>query len=131
MQHLNGRQSTAVTNAATEDLGHRLAEWRKTHRAPSRIPKEFWVEAAGLAARYGVAPTARALRLDYAALKKRTQLLAAPKSTPTFLEWLSPTLDSIGDCALEVESPRGARLRIQVKSLSPAGLAAIIRDFAG
>ena len=56
---------------ATEALKQDFAEWRKTRRPRSRIPEDLWARAAEMAAEIGIHKTARALRLDYTALKKR------------------------------------------------------------
>ena len=116
-----------------KDLELRLADWRKTHKPPTPIPVELWQGAADVAARHGVGPVARALRLDYAALKKRVAPAAEPRSidgpVATFMEWLAPTAGPIGECALEVETSHGARLRVHLKSVAVDGLATIIREF--
>ncbi|MBI2264079.1 MAG: hypothetical protein HYU64_02730, partial [Armatimonadetes bacterium] len=97
---------------ATDDLRRRLDSWRKTHRSPTPIPPKLWDRAVELAAEQGLCKTARALRLDYSALKKRagartTDPPASP--VPRFVEWLTPLSGQIAECALEVESARGAR----------------------
>jgi hypothetical protein len=56
---------------ATEELRQQLSLWRETHRPPSPIPPELWEKAVELAEEQGLCKTARALRLDYGALKKR------------------------------------------------------------
>ena len=109
-----------------------LTEWRRTHKPPCPLPEEVWIRAAELAARLGVNRVARTLRLEPAALKRRVNS-PTPTSPPaaTFIELLSPVTNNIGECALEVESARGARLRVLMKNVAPTGLATIIRDFVG
>ncbi len=144
MRQSNGHTTIPGAGSATHGLSQRLAEWRKTHRAPSPIPAELWAEAVELATGVGVGPTARALRLDYASLKRRVQESTAgaatpaagntAKAAPAFMEWLVPSVTangSISECALEVESAHGGRLRIHLKNLAPAGLATILKEFAG
>ena len=48
-----------------------LAQWRSTRRRSSRIPEALWSQATELAERYGIAPVAVALKLDYKSLKHR------------------------------------------------------------
>lgn len=52
-----------------EQVKLQLTEWRVSNSAPTPIPGEIWDTAVHLAARHGVGPIARALRLDYGALK--------------------------------------------------------------
>jgi hypothetical protein len=120
------------------DLVGRLREWREA-RLPNckgRIPAEIWSEAVELAHTEGIAPVSKALSLDYASLKKR---MGSSTSSPavraaaggTFMEILNPLADQLGECILEVRSPRGSLLRIQVNCATSTGLAALIRDFTG
>lgn len=127
------RESRKLTKA-TDELRERLDAWRKAHRPRMRLPAELWDRAAELATEQGLWKTARALRLDYYALKKRasTRTSERPASpVPQFIEFLSPLSGQIAECALEVESPRGALLRIEMKNVAASGLASIIREFAG
>ena len=60
-----------VLPAGLEAARHHFEQWRATREAPSRIPERLWTIAVRVAGRFGVHRTARALRLDYAVLKKR------------------------------------------------------------
>ena len=115
---------------ATAELGQALAEWRAAHRAPARIPVELWARAADLAAQQGVCKTARALGLGYKSLKKRMVTAVEPLNA-SFVEWLSPVSANIRECALIIESSRGAKMRLEMRDVPPAGVAAIVRDFVG
>jgi len=120
----------AVTFEETsEKLSLRLAEWRRNRVGRARIPDELWAEAVDLAAHQGIFKTARALRLDYASLKKRVNP-AISSAQATFVEVFSPLSGAIPECALDVESSRGAKLHVEMKNVPPLGLAAILRDFA-
>jgi hypothetical protein len=133
MRYTRGQRTTANSPVdATEALRADLSEWRKRHKAPTPIPEALWARAATLAAQHGICKTARALHLDYASLKRKTNL-SAPPSPPatTFIELLSPVTGQIAECALEIESSRGGRMRVVMKNLAPGGLASIIRDFVG
>jgi hypothetical protein len=132
MRHRNGTyQPGTAASRDIEELSRQLAEWRQTHKSPTRIPEELWAKAAALAGVHGICPMSRALRLDYASLRKRVQTTPHQGQAATFMEFLAPMSGNIAECALEVESNRGARLRVELKNLPPAGLASILRDFAG
>lgn len=115
-------------------LGLRLRSWRRDHSAPTPIPSEIWRHAAELANVMSVATVAKALRLDYARLKKLSMGEGgsgspALRHTPTFVELRPMVMDGIGQCVVEVESARGSRMRIQMENPQGSSLAALIRDF--
>lgn len=119
---------------ATDELIERIIAWKKAHRPRAPLPPELWSRATELAKEQGIWKTARALRIDYTALKKRVGARASEHqapSVPQFIEFLSPLSSQIAECALEVESPQGARLRITMKHVAASGLSSIIREFAG
>lgn len=127
------RENRKLTQA-TDELRGRLDVWREAHRPRTRLPAELWDRAVELVAEQGLWKTSRALRLDYSALKKRAGARTSERPAspvPQFIEFLSPLSDHIAECALEVESTRGARLRIEIKNVAASGLASIIREFAG
>jgi hypothetical protein len=116
-------------------LGQELLDWRSKHKKRSRLPEELWEKAAALAAQHGVKIVGRALRLDGRCLKRRIAARTEIQTQmPTFVELLPSVAPMeapvIGECALEVESRHGSRLRIVLKDVAPFGLASIIRDFA-
>jgi len=140
----------------TAELSRRLNSWRQgRRRGGTPIPEELWEMAAQLARKQGLNRTHRALHLHYNDLKRRVEALsrepeegapslvpsgasasslAVKKSTsaPTFVEWLAPmSATTLTDCLVEVESTRGSRMRVEMRQIPPAAIAAIIRDFAG
>lgn len=119
---------------ATNELLEQLHKWRKTHKPPTPLPAELWDKAAKLATRQGLWRTSRELHLDYAALKKRVDICTSEHPVapmPQFMELLVPLSGQIAECILDVESSRGARLRVEMKNVAASGLASIIREFAG
>lgn len=122
------------TGVDIEDLRRRLEEWRSTRPRRARLPEPLWSEAVALARTQGLAPTARALRLDYGSLKKRLQRLAAdaPGAPPAFVELIAPTAANLSACVVELEGPRGGRMRIQFRAAPPpADLVALSRILWG
>ena len=108
-------KATAVTSI--EQLRTRFEQWRNSRPRTSPIPGELWTAAVEVARRDGVNRTAQALRLDGGKLKR---LLVASGSgaadkPPAFLELLAPPPSSIGECVVELEGPRGRKMRIQMK----------------
>ena len=96
------------------------------------MPAALWRAAVAAGQQRGVYPTARALRVDYCALKTRVQAAGARAAdpAPTFVELpvaLSPgTRDDGIECVLEREAPNGTR-RVRVSGLSVEAVLALAR----
>jgi hypothetical protein len=118
-----------------EQLRRRFEEFRNTQTKHSRLPESLWTAAANLAKHHGVNPTARALRLDYTALKRRTEEGSQHKAKrrvetpPTFMEFVAPGAKAVTNCTVEVESTRGGKLRLDLKAVATTELVNLIRAF--
>jgi len=141
-------QGSASHREDAEQLGRRFAEFRSTHPVRSRLPEELWAAAAKLARRDGIEATALALDVDRPSLQKWTdrfelgvQVQArkprrqrragrAVRAAPAFVELLAETTGAAASCLVEVESPRGAKLRLEMKAVQASTLAELIRAFA-
>ena len=118
-------------------LRQRFEGWRRTRKVRSRIPEPLWAAAVKLAAKYGIHQTAKALRIDYYALKKRVD--GAPAVTASklpeaaagarFLELPAAAWAGSGECTLELEDADGAKLRVHLKGFEAPDLAALSRSF--
>ena len=118
-------------------LRRRFDRWRQTRKVRSRIPEPLWAAAVKLAAKYGIHQTAKALRVDYYALKKRVD--GAPAVTASklpevaagarFLELPAAAWAGSGECTLELEDADGAKLRVHLKGFEAPDLAALSRSF--
>ena len=129
--------------ARLENLRQRFERWRRTRKVRSRIPEPLWAAAVKSAAKYGIHRTAKALRVDYYALKKRVEQKAAiagtqrgPAATAskaateaTFLELPAAAWAGSGECTLDWEDGGGAKLRVQLKGFEASDLAALSRSF--
>jgi hypothetical protein len=49
---------------------------------------------------------------------------------PAFVELLAQTTGAAASCLVEVESPQGAKLRLELKAIQTSALAELIRAFA-
>jgi hypothetical protein len=141
-------QGSASHREDVEQLGRRFAEFRNTHPVRSRLPEELWAAAAKLARRDGIEATALALDVDRPSLQKWTnrfepEAQARPRrqvrqrragrtvsAAPAFVELLAQTTGAAASCLVEVESQRGAKLRLELKAIQPSALAELIRAFA-
>ena len=114
------------------DRGRRRFEtWRRKHKTRCRLPEPLWVAAVKLAREYGVNRTARILRLEYRALKKRVEANTSEDSSrdstgQPFLQLLGSELTTATECLMECEDARGTKLRLHIKGSQLPDLAAWI-----
>ena len=129
-----------------EQARRRFAEFRQTHAARSRLPRELWATAAKLARRDGITATARVLGVDYPSLYKWTKRLEprTPGGTrksargqqsringeSAFVELLASSTGTATSCVMEVESASGGKLRLDLKAIATGQLVELIRAFA-
>jgi hypothetical protein len=137
-------QAAASYREDMEQLQRRFVEFREAHAARSRLPEQLWAAAAKLARRDGIAATARVLGVDRPSLQKwtdRFEPCAASKSprrhrrgsesaAPAFVELLAASTGTATSCVVEVESPSGGKLRLDLKAIATSQLAELIRAFA-
>jgi len=131
-----GTKRTRDLPARLERLRQRFERWRGTHKTRSRIPELLWGSAVKMAGTYGLNQTARTLRLDYYALKKRVTegAVAVHRVTKrggkaTFVELPPAVQTASGECVLEVENAGGAKMRMHLKGVAMPDLVALSRSF--
>lgn len=112
-----------------EQLNLILTEWRAAHRPPTPLPEDVWKRALVIASRAGFSATAKALKLDYSALRRRAQTQPTPPRNPEFVEIFGGAQTRIVDCVVEVQSRSGSRLRIEAKNVDASELSNWVRDF--
>ena len=122
-------QQIPLESATAASLRGRIAQWRerRTHRG-APMPAALWAGALALARRYGIAATARALRLDYGTLKRRLTA-DGPGPTvaaPTFVDLGVGAPLGLGACVIVVDGSRGRRLRLEVADLRVPDLLALV-----
>lgn len=129
-------------------LKRSLDDWRRGAKPPRIIPEEIWQQAVEAADEHGVGAVARHVGLDHAKLKlklaqerpvamsadgpsKGLAVSTAPELPASFFELLAPAEASRlpERCIVEVESGRGARMRLEVSSLETPGLVHLVREF--
>jgi hypothetical protein len=138
-------QETALYRDDVEQVRRQWTEWRSRHAVRSRLPEELWSAAVELVRRDGIDATARALDVDKPSLRKwagrlnptprqptRRRSLSQQRANdlPTFVELFATGSGTATSCLVEVESPRGAKLRLELKGIATSQLAELIRAFA-
>ncbi len=114
-----------------------IQDWRGRRKVPGPMPEELWEAAVALAKDCGVCRMARALTLDYTALRKRTEkLLEAGVVKPTFVQlpatlaMENAALTSPG-ATIEISAPNGSLLRIHLEAGCGMEAAGIVAAFLG
>jgi hypothetical protein len=122
--------------ARLEGVRRRFERWRRTPNVRSRIPDPLWAAAVKMARSYGICRTARALRVNYYALKKRVEQASAAApglreggAVATFLELAPPASAGCCECTWELEDAGGAKMRVHLKGFEAPDLAALSRSF--
>jgi hypothetical protein len=113
-----------------EEAKVRFEEWRNNRRGKARIPAELWSAAVEVARKEGINRTARELHVAWDDLKRRMPAAGAVPQQPAFVELVTPQVQSVPECTLEVEG-RGGKLRIQLKGASASYLATLSRELVG
>ena len=134
---MRGRKTQALP-PGLEAARRRFQQWRRTGKIGSRIPEPLWAGAVKLAEAYGIHSTAKALGLDYNVLKRRLEKQSALSTTEaaaasgaTFVELAASPRMGLSECLLELEDAEGAKMRIHVKGIEAADLAALSRSLWG
>jgi hypothetical protein len=135
------RTRTCDLPARLLSLRGRFEAWRRTREGRSRIPEPLWNSAVKLAKKHGLHRTAKALRVNYYALKERVEEKAASDvrdvsagDGATFLELgdARPVSSvAAGSCeyTLELEDGDGAKMRVHLSGVAAPDLVALSRSF--
>ncbi len=126
MKLIPSRNSQLLT-PEIQSVRRRFERWRRNKKHRSPIPEELWASAANLASGYGLAKTARSLRLNYYSLKERIKTgrqkgCRERNADPAFVELIPQPTAAISECTMELEDRSGARMRIHVKGATTPNL---------
>lgn len=136
-----GTKKTGELPARLASLRRRFEEWRRTRKVRSRIPGPLWDSAVKAAGMYGLHRTAKALRVNYYALKERVEEKTANGASSvskgdeaTFLELAAaaptPSISAGScECTLELEDADGAKMRVHLGGIATPDLIALSRSF--
>ncbi len=126
-----------------EALRVQFEEFRSGHEKRTRLPEELWRSAAEIARRRGLSVVCRSLRLDANSLKKWMGQDSRPtkakrkarkhnaEAPAHFVELFTPAASGGNSCVVEVDSPRGGKLRLEWRGVRASEVMQLIRTFAG
>jgi len=125
-------KESRILPARVDSVRRRFEAWRRTRRVLSPIPEPLWAAAVEMAGTCGISRTAKALRVNYNALRKRVehQAVAArhrpeENSVTTFLELAPPPRVGSCQCTLELEDVSGAKMRVHLQGAETPDLAVV------
>ena len=114
-------------------LRRQLQEWRKVRTGPEPIPEDLWAGAVALAKEFGICPIARALPVDYTALRKRVE--RPPQAglvKPTFVQLPATVAPAVTPAAtIEISARDGSRMLIHLEAGRGMEAASIVAAFLG
>ena len=123
-----------------DELRGQIQDWREGRKVPGAMPGELWAGAVVLARKFGVCRIARALTLDYTALRKRTEKVPEGGLVkPTFVHLPMPVAPEMAPSAapgamIEISAPNGSLLRIHLEAgrgMEAAGIVAAFLERRG
>lgn len=115
-----------------ERVKQRFAQWRASRRRGQHIPRALWAAAVGLAGEHGAERIAHELRINYGRLTQRLDGGGAGTAgeVASFVEVVTPSAIGGGECVIEMQNARGARVRIEIKGGDlPGCVAGVSRSF--
>jgi hypothetical protein len=143
-----GKQRKEPSSEDLDPVREQIRAWRETRRLPGPMPSEIWDRAVVLARVFGVCKVARAVGLDYSALRKKVaKAMEKPGLVkPTFVELpgrmvtgeelqgLSPWQPEAGrpgatGTLIDISRPDGSRIRIQLEAGCGMEAAGILAAF--
>ncbi len=121
-----------VVPAELKDLSNQIEQWRRTRPRRAAMPDALWTLAAKAARQQGLARVARFLRLDYYSLRERIESRergcgAASAEKRTFIELPPLPVSPVSECTIELEHPRGRKMRIHIKGAPMPDVTALSR----
>lgn len=144
-----GKQRNEPSPEDLDPLRERIRVWRTTRHRPKPMPPGIWDHAVVLAREFGVCKVARAVGLDYTALRKKVaKAMELPGLVlPTFMDLgrlvaeEAPPLTSTGNQAaaksgaagalIDISIPDGTRIRIHLEAGRGMEAAGIMTAFLG
>lgn len=131
MEKPMGKRNAGPLPAETGRLKAAVQSWRDTRAKVGPMPADLWQRAMSLAAKHGICRVARAIGVDYSALRERLEVREVPSAEPAFLEIPATMVlagTETGEAQVEIARCDGSRLRMRGPALDAA---AIVAAFMG
>lgn len=123
--------------ATVDALSQQIEEWRRSRSKLGRMPEDLWLEAGAMAREHGVTRISRALRIDFASLKKRAESTPSCSSPAARVESGFVELE-VSSSSPETEHPAavvslsrrdGSRLVVELRHSHPLDVVGLTQAF--
>ena len=104
-------------------------EWRRSREKRGPIPDDLWRAAGNLSPYYSTYEIARALKLDYARLKRRIGETWLRDNGARFIELKAEDLFAAGSCVIRLQSPGGFQMEICAEGAMASALSPLVAMF--
>lgn len=104
-------------------------QWRHSREKRSPIPENLWQAAITLSSFYSTYRIAKALRLDYAKLKRLIHESIVRDPGSGFVELRAESLFAPGQCSIQLQSPAGFHMEIRAEAAAPTQFLPLITVF--
>jgi hypothetical protein len=135
--YLMKQEILSTTNRPSlEEVTNQFQNWRKTRKKRTAIPKELWQAAIDLSRDYPINIISKTLGLSYTDLKRRIKASGELRADnqnnviPHFVEFDLSTAVSM-ECIVEMENPKGNRMKIHFKGCICSNLLELAKAFWG
>ena len=123
-----------VLRSELKTVHERFGRWRETKQGRERIPERLWRAAVKLCADYSMNTVAEVLRVNHTELKKRADATGNDGASgeifqPTFVEVDLHQRTPSGECVVELEDRRGAKMTIRVRGSSTLDVVGLSKAF--
>lgn len=145
-----GKQRKEPSSEDLDPVREQIRAWRETRHLPGPMPSEIWDRAVVLARAFGVCKVARAVGLDYSALRKKVaKAMEQPGLVkPTFVELPGRMATDEGlseqsprdleirravstGTLIDISTPDGSRIRIHLEPGHSMEAAGVVAAFIG
>lgn len=106
-------RSSGPLPAEADRLKAAVESWRKTRTKVGPMPGDLWQRAMGLAVRHGVCRIARAIGVDYSALRERVEARQVGTPEPAFLE-IPAAMILPGAPGADAEAEAGSEAQVEI-----------------
>lgn len=127
-------KNSSLREGRLEEVKQAFSEWRRTRKSRTPIPGYLWKGGVKLCEEYSVQHISKALHLNHTALKTRFEQADSGRSLtsrgkPLFVELDAPQGESSLGSFIEMESPGGFKMRMQIPGESSSLLLELGKSF--
>ena len=126
-----GKRSSGPLPVEADQLKAAIQSWRESRTKVGPMPADLWQRAMGLAAKHGACRIARAIGVDYSALRERMEVREVPPPGAAFLEIPAAMVLAgveAGEAQVDIALADGSQLRMRGRGLDTAAIISAFMD---